>query len=529
MRQDILKTQTMAALLVIFIVSSITLSCSSIPLPVKPAEGEVTLAKQVSLSNEAVDDQVLTPAGEKQAFTTPLDLAEGAGDLVSSGVVSKDAALAAGSAYATDEAIAAGSTLLAEGTASAEAIARAEGSSPAKGTATSAISAKVDTVDAVELSLEPPKKKSANGTTSAKLQGAAQLSLLPKEPRPTQKTLSPQEHLLRGIDFLKLGKVVDAEKEFQRVIKIQGKNPTAQNMLRQIRLQPEQYFGTKIVQSRYRVQSGDSFFTIAADYLGNSLEFHILAKLNTREKINDIKVGESIIVPVLDGRSAFAIDPSAGSSSGKGKNVKQGKTNKQISSENNLEYEIAKRYYDQGQYKSSIAVLEANIRNNRKDYKSKDLLVVAYTKYAQFLEKQANLLEAQTVLRKAVDMQPNNKTLKAQMTRVNNQRQAEKEYQAGMTSLSKGKDYEAYLAFEETVALAPDNNMARSQLSRLKPSVTKTLHDKAMILYKNQKIKDAIGNWDRLLMIDPEHELARLYRGRAIELKKRLDKLPKNF
>ncbi|MFV2057916.1 MAG: tetratricopeptide repeat protein [Thiohalomonadales bacterium] len=361
-------------------------------------------------------------------------------------------------------------------------------------------SAEVETVDAVEISLTPEKSKIAAAVVAAE----------------SQILLSPQERLLHGIELLKLGKVADAEKEFQQVLQQQGQNSTAQNMLRQIRLQPEQYFGDSMIKSQYRVESGDTFYSIATDYLGNSLEFHILAKLNSRRGITDLKVGESIVVPLPRGSVAAA---STGDRSKKStsKNIK------------NPEYMIAKKYYDQGQYKSSIAVLEANIQNNKKDYDSKDLLVMAYTKYAQFLEKQANLIEAQTVLVKAISMQPENKALQVQITRVNNQRKAEKAYQTGMKALSKGNEYEAYAAFENTLALAPNNEPARTQMTRLKSSVTKSLHDKAMTLYKNQDIKAAIGNWDRLLMIDPDHELARLYRGRAIELQKRLDKLPKNF
>ena len=48
-----------------------------------------------------------------------------------------------------------------------------------------------------------------------------------------------------------------------------------------------------------------------------------------------------------------------------------------------------------------------------------------------------------------------------------------------------------------------------------------------MTEYRKQNLDKAIDLWDRVLALDPNHELAKLYRARAVELKVRLEKLDK--
>ncbi|NND66061.1 MAG: LysM peptidoglycan-binding domain-containing protein [Halioglobus sp.] len=51
------------------------------------------------------------------------------------------------------------------------------------------------------------------------------------------------------------------------------------------------------------------------------------------------------------------------------------------------------------------------------------------------------------------------------------------------------------------------------------------LHKEALNAYRRQKLNKAIGLWDEVLELDPEHENARLYRSQAISLKKKLSNL----
>jgi len=289
---------------------------------------------------------------------------------------------------------------------------------------------------------------------------AIELSLQANTKSQQKKTINTEELLRTGIHLLENGEVAAATKEFEQVLKHKPQDETALFMLRQVELTPQQFFDENSFNSRYQTQEGDTFVSIANQFLDDSLSFHSLVKLNQRKNIHDLKAGDIVLVP--------------------------------------------------------IAQLQ-KIKSKSK--------VTAQHKSAVGLPIKAKLIKDASV---AVIETPRPKTA-IQLEAALVQLKADRFYRSGMNALRNGKQYDAFKAFEKTLTLQPKNDMAALQLNKLKPTVTQFLHDKAMALYKNQKIKAAIGNWDRVLMIDTEHELAKTYRGRAIELQERLDQLPKNI
>jgi tetratricopeptide (TPR) repeat protein len=339
-------------------------------------------------------------------------------------------------------------------------------------------------------------------------------SILKKE---QAKNLTVKDRVQKGIIYLKNGEVNNAKIEFYAILDRQPDNKVAKSMLRQIENTPKEYF-TRFDSSRpksYIVKHGDTFSTLAAQFLNNALEFHVLAKYNYFSNSPKLVVGQEIKIPSLISRQD--------------KKVKETKTKvkkKREYSETKIEYTLATKYYNDGRYVSAIAVLEPRIQAHKKDYKSIDLLVLTYTKYANHLVNKANLLEAHTILKKAVSIQPGNKELTNRLAFVEKQREAERHYRNGLVALKKGSRDKAFDAFNNALLLKPDHKMAKKQIVKMKSSVIKSLHKKAMKLYKNQELELAISNWNKVLKINPDHELARLYRARAVELKERLDKLP---
>lgn len=114
-----------------------------------------------------------------------------------------------------------------------------------------------------------------------------------------------------------------------------------------------------------------------------------------------------------------------------------------------------------------------------------------------------------------------------QMALTKQHRDAETEYQKGLAALKSGKSNDALTAFGHAVRFEPNHKLARQQIIRLQSAQIDDLHKSAMTLYKNQELDEAIVKWDGVLELNPNHELARLYRGRALELKERLDNLPR--
>ncbi|MFN4262901.1 MAG: hypothetical protein ACK4IT_04590 [Thioalkalivibrionaceae bacterium] len=52
------------------------------------------------------------------------------------------------------------------------------------------------------------------------------------------------------------------------------------------------------------------------------------------------------------------------------------------------------------------------------------------------------------------------------------------------------------------------------------------LHAQAVLAFRNQELDTAIGLWDRVLERDPEHDGARAYRARAVDLRARVEQFP---
>ena len=322
-----------------------------------------------------------------------------------------------------------------------------------------------------------------------------------------KKDLSPIEHVQQGVSLLKFGNVNNAKAEFEAALKKQPDNTTAKKLLRQINLTASEYFSDKPVVKTFTAQPGDSFSTVAAKYLNDPLEFHILAKFNNYDYSVELVEGKIIKVPSAQAVKAPEIIPDDTAESV------------------NVEYNLAKKYYDQGRYQSAIAILEPRIQSHQNDMQSRDLLVLSYTKYAFYLVDKANLLEAQTILEKAVIIQPDNRQLQSQLNVIEKQRNADRFYTAGIRSLKDGSNEQALDSFNKAIKLQPDHELAQKQIIKLKSSVIENLHKMAMTQYSNQDLDKAILNWNKVLKLDPNHELAKLYRQRAVELKERLDKL----
>jgi tetratricopeptide (TPR) repeat protein len=151
--------------------------------------------------------------------------------------------------------------------------------------------------------------------------------------------------------------------------------------------------------------------------------------------------------------------------------------------------------------------------------------VLTYTKYAKYLGNKANLLEAQTVLEKALSIQPYNSELQKQLKALENRVEADRQYAAGVEALKESDQEKAIDSFSQALKLKADHTLAKKQIVLLKTKFADSYHKKAMILYRKQQLDEAIKTWSRVLMLDPEHEMAKLYRARAIELKEKIERL----
>lgn len=190
-----------------------------------------------------------------------------------------------------------------------------------------------------------------------------------------------------------------------------------------------------------------------------------------------------------------------------------------------IKFNLAQRYFRSGKYQNSIDIMESMGKTGLQKDKMRDLLVMSYTKYARKLEKKAELLEAQTILEKALGMEPNNKLIIEQLTGVKNIRESNRLYEIALESYNAGKRDVAFKSFRHILSLNPNHATAKKYYDRLKLSVVDGFHKKALQFYRHQQLSQAIEEWDQLLEVDPANDLAKLYRSRAVELKRKFERL----
>jgi len=200
---------------------------------------------------------------------------------------------------------------------------------------------------------------------------------------------------------------------------------------------------------------------------------------------------------------------------------------------------LAKAKLNVGEYVNAARILEKltgddidNLKGNLKDNKKhRKLLVQTYTRYASYLLNKTQaasaqqVSEAKSMLKKALRLQPHNRALKTRLKELENGYQADQYYLAGVDALKENNQDLAIDAFSQALILKPDHTSAKNEILLLKRKFSMPYHKKVMILYRKQKLDEAIGLWDKLLVLDPSHSLANVYRARALKLKENIGKL----
>lgn len=313
-------------------------------------------------------------------------------------------------------------------------------------------------------------------------------------------SLSAREHIQNAVTALQYGQEANAKLDLEAALRQEPENKTAKSLMSQIQADPVQYFGGQESFS-YTVQSGDSLSTIARRFLDDPLKFHILAKFGGISDPSHLEPGQTIRIP--------------------GKKPPEVQATPSVE---DLRVQQAKRFYDTAKYQDAIELLESG---GVESGEARDLLVLSYIKYADELAQKANLLEAQNILEKAVSIQPANDKLKKQLKLVERQREAARLYKTGVDAVAAGDTPKALDAFNAVLKLDPTHEGAKRQIVSMKMDAVESMHKDAMTEYRKQNLDKAIDLWDRVLALEASHELAKLYRARAVELKTKLEKLDK--
>jgi tetratricopeptide (TPR) repeat protein len=91
--------------------------------------------------------------------------------------------------------------------------------------------------------------------------------------------------------------------------------------------------------------------------------------------------------------------------------------------------------------------------------------------------------------------------------------------------LDQGHKQQALDRLDEALSVDPQLKPGGSEALSLRKDLVTSFHQRAIVLYRDQRLDQAIALWDRVLAIDPKFEPAIVYRTRALELKHRLKQL----
>jgi LysM repeat protein len=106
-------------------------------------------------------------------------------------------------------------------------------------------------------------------------------------------------------DTIQQGHYAEGEVALRRYLAQHPGDQAARGMLRQLTAAPESELGSK--SRDYTVQPGDSYSSLAARYLGDASLFVVLARYNNSTNPSDLRVGQTVRLPV-SGRASNEVE-----------------------------------------------------------------------------------------------------------------------------------------------------------------------------------------------------------------------------
>jgi len=196
-----------------------------------------------------------------------------------------------------------------------------------------------------------------------------------------------------------------------------------------------------------------------------------------------------------------------------------------IDAELTLLLEKANQLYIDKRYPDVINLIEPYVIENDINIEQlSNILVNSYKIRAKYLISKAWLIDAEKLIGRAVNVQPNDKDLKRLLITISNFRKANNFYQTGIIALREGNKFSALKSFKRTVKLNPKHTMANDQVLTLSSTLSDSLHNKAVELYDEENIDEAIAHWKRAIKIKPAHTDAKNGLKRALKVQEKLNK-----
>ncbi|MCU7931111.1 MAG: tetratricopeptide repeat protein [Candidatus Thiodiazotropha sp. (ex Codakia rugifera)] len=384
-------------------------------------------------------------------------------------------------------------------------------------------------------------------------------------PQPTD-SLTPSQRVRKALQQLEHGDYENAHNQLTWALQEKPTLQIATNLLQQMEADPIEYLGLK--SFFYDVEPGDSLSIISKKFLNDPLKFVILARYNKLDNPSKLAPGQRIRVPgVMPERKKpkpkpkqsqpkpeAVSDPVSVESPSMTETPEMATSDPEIimqpqevipaettdvqpeetsevvdePTEPATAQEIvssAKGLRNDGGLDAAIYQLESESSNHPQSKEIQSLLASYYNEYADLQISQGNLNDARVTLEKLIILDSSDEAAINKLILVEDKIEAQKLFQNAQDQQNAGKLEEAYQTYAQVLTYDPDNTAAKDAQRMTRDKLTDSYHRQAMQLFRKQELDEAIGYWNKILELNPNHSLAPGYKARALEMKQQLQKI----
>lgn len=261
----------------------------------------------------------------------------------------------------------------------------------------------------------------------------------------------------------------------------------------------------------YTVRSGDTLGTISQEYLGSANRYTELLELNELRSNDAIYVGQRLKLPTKGLRVSTDSE-------------KQVKPQQSTVEPLSVAQPGLEKLLKQEKFQEAIQwiVKQEDLGSNTN---LQSILVDSVRKQVTLYRRQQNITDAESLLSNLISEAPvtdNNKSiLKAELSKL----RAEQDLMMAKRFADNAQydqSYSILLNAWKTIGQPLEENIL---FTGVRNKVSEDYHQKALRLYRNQDLDDALNYWKKILAINPNDDLALVYQDRVKSLQNKLDNL----
>lgn len=362
----------------------------------------------------------------------------------------------------------------------------------------------------------------------------------PKEVVVAEPGLTPKQRFAKALGYLEIGESDRALAELTAHKKAFPKNRSVSKLIKQINTPSSQYYPGDFYTVELR--SGQSLSTLSKKYLGSALDFYSLAKYNNVKNARKVLIGQKIKIPKTQlARTVWEKEQSDMQAG----NVDESVAETSVESVTDIETTTI------SDEEASLVGISDELQDEltSDDTGTEEPLILPEPIDEVTAESLLEEIETLNLVRDFESAVAQIEALKSIGSISSSAEPAIMESFIGYAEQIKDTDYvaasdyylmasemhaqrgsevESYVYLEKASEVNSEDSALAEKANMLKQQLVDKYHRQASSEFRRQELDPAIANWDTVLVIDPSHDNAKVFRARAIELKERLRIIEKN-